>query len=173
MQPVSSRIWTCVAMSISYDNNHYTTGTSYLYNHPSKMNKTTGHCWRSKDKLISDVHLWTHSQCWLICKTLPLIALHGHRIEDLPGAIDDRDRWRERGKCMLALWFDDNDTYHSQYYVLPCAKCGWLKKKSYILALTFWQMQLKEKKMAFIAFGHFDAKSQIFRLILFFFLTEI
>ena len=28
MQSVSSRIWTRVTMSISYDNNHYTTGTS-------------------------------------------------------------------------------------------------------------------------------------------------
>ena len=31
MQSVSSRTWTCVAMSISYDDNHYTTGTSYLF----------------------------------------------------------------------------------------------------------------------------------------------
>ena len=32
MQPVSSRIWTRVAVFISYDNNNYTTGTftSYL-----------------------------------------------------------------------------------------------------------------------------------------------
>ena len=30
MQSVSSRIWTCVAVSISYDDNHYTTGTSTL-----------------------------------------------------------------------------------------------------------------------------------------------
>ena len=29
MQSVSSRIWTRVAVSISYDDNHYTTGTSY------------------------------------------------------------------------------------------------------------------------------------------------
>ena len=28
MQSVSSRIWTCVAVSISYDDNDYTTGTS-------------------------------------------------------------------------------------------------------------------------------------------------
>ena len=28
MQSVSSRIWTCVDVSISYDDNHYTTGTS-------------------------------------------------------------------------------------------------------------------------------------------------
>ena len=31
MQSVSSRIWTRVAVSISYDNNHYTTGTSTIY----------------------------------------------------------------------------------------------------------------------------------------------
>ena len=29
MQSVSSRIWTRVAVSISYDDNRYTTGTSY------------------------------------------------------------------------------------------------------------------------------------------------
>ena len=28
MQPASSSIWTRVAVSISYDDNHYTTGTS-------------------------------------------------------------------------------------------------------------------------------------------------
>ena len=30
MQSVSSRIWTRVAVSISYDDNHYTTGTSLI-----------------------------------------------------------------------------------------------------------------------------------------------
>ena len=30
MQSVSSRIWTRVAVSISYDDNHYTTGTSFI-----------------------------------------------------------------------------------------------------------------------------------------------
>ena len=31
MQAVSSRIWTRVAVSISYDDNHYTTDTAYLF----------------------------------------------------------------------------------------------------------------------------------------------
>ena len=31
MQLVSSRIWTRVVVSISYDDNHYTTGTSYIF----------------------------------------------------------------------------------------------------------------------------------------------
>ena len=30
MQLVSSTIWTRVAVSIPYDGNHYTTGTSYI-----------------------------------------------------------------------------------------------------------------------------------------------
>ena len=30
MQSVSARIWTRVAVSISYDDNHYTTGTSKM-----------------------------------------------------------------------------------------------------------------------------------------------
>ena len=31
MRPVSSKIWTRVAVSISYDDNHYTTGTSTFF----------------------------------------------------------------------------------------------------------------------------------------------
>ena len=31
MQSISSRIWTRVAVSISYDDNDYTTGTSEVY----------------------------------------------------------------------------------------------------------------------------------------------
>ena len=32
MQSVSSRIWTCVAVSTSYDDNHYSTGTTIILN---------------------------------------------------------------------------------------------------------------------------------------------
>ena len=41
MQSVSSRIWTCVAVSFSYDDNHYTTGTStYTHLHTRKHTHT-------------------------------------------------------------------------------------------------------------------------------------
>ena len=33
MQSVSTKIWTSVAVSISCDDNHYTTGTSFLFIH--------------------------------------------------------------------------------------------------------------------------------------------
>ena len=34
MQSVSSKIWTRVAVSISYDDNHYTTGTKFILTNP-------------------------------------------------------------------------------------------------------------------------------------------
>ena len=37
MQSVLSRIWTRVAMSISYDDNNYTTGTSIDYGNDKKI----------------------------------------------------------------------------------------------------------------------------------------
>ena len=38
MQSVLSRIWTRVAMSISYDDNHYTKGTSINADYTIKIN---------------------------------------------------------------------------------------------------------------------------------------
>ena len=40
MQSVSSRIWTRVTVSISYDDNRYTTGTSCTLNKETKVNQT-------------------------------------------------------------------------------------------------------------------------------------
>ena len=39
MQSVSSKIWTRVAVSIFYDDNHYTKGTSLLYKSPWDLRK--------------------------------------------------------------------------------------------------------------------------------------
>ena len=43
MQSVSSRIWTRVAVIISYDDNHYTTGTSNCDNGYAKRIQMYGH----------------------------------------------------------------------------------------------------------------------------------
>ena len=57
-----------------------------LYGHLPPITKTiqfrrtrhAGHCWRSRDELMSDVLLWTPTY------------------EDLPEAMNDREKWRER-----------------------------------------------------------------------------
>ena len=42
MQSVSSRIWTRVAVSISYDDNHYTMGTSQNFSYNTKDISSVG-----------------------------------------------------------------------------------------------------------------------------------
>ena len=60
------------------------------------------HWWRSKDELISDILLWTHSngraKVGLPARTYlqQLCADTGCSLEDFPEAMDDRDGWRER-----------------------------------------------------------------------------
>ena len=95
------------------------------YSHPPPIMKTiqvrrtrhVGHCWRSKDKLISDILLWTPSygraKAEQPTRTYiqQLCANTGYSLEDLLGAMDNRDEWPERGsgRSVLAVRHDDDD----------------------------------------------------------------
>ena len=67
-----------------------------------------GHCWRSRDELISDVLLWTPShgraKAGWPAKTYiqQLCTDTGYSPEDQPEAIDDMDGWRERVRDIRA-----------------------------------------------------------------------
>ena len=52
MQSFSSRIWTRVVVSISYDDNHYTTGTSNTKKMINKKNKKKNNTKQNKTKTI-------------------------------------------------------------------------------------------------------------------------
>ena len=81
-----------------------------LYGHLPPITKTiqvrrtrrAGYCWRSRDELISDVHLWTHSpgraKVGRSARTYiqQLSADTGCSLEDQLEAMDDRHGWRER-----------------------------------------------------------------------------
>ena len=64
--------------------------------------RRAGHSWRSKDKFISDVLFWTpsygHAKVGWPARTYlqQLCADMGCSLEDLPGAMDNRDEWWER-----------------------------------------------------------------------------
>ena len=68
-----------------------------------RMRRTrhAGHCWRSKDELISDVLLWKpthgHASVGHPPRTYidQLCEDDGCCAEDLPGAMSDREGWRE------------------------------------------------------------------------------
>ena len=87
-----------------------------LYGHLTPITKTikirqirhAGHCWRSKDKLISDVLLRTPSygqaKAGRPARTYiqQLCVNMGSSPEDLPEAMDNRERWQERVRDICA-----------------------------------------------------------------------
>ena len=74
----------------------------------ARRTRHTGHCWRSKVKLISDVLLWTplhrRAKAGRPARTYiqQLCADTGCIPEDLPEAMDDRERWQERVRDIRA-----------------------------------------------------------------------
>ena len=84
----------------------------HLYGHLTPISKTikvkwirhAGHCWRSRDELISDVLLWSPSHCRAKAErpaptyTQQLWADTGCSSADQPEAVNDREEWRERAR---------------------------------------------------------------------------
>ena len=87
-----------------------------LYGHLPPITKTiqvrqtrhAGHCWRSKDELISDVLLWTpaygQAKAGRPARTYiqQLYEDTGCSPEDLPEAMKDRKKWRENVRDIRA-----------------------------------------------------------------------
>ena len=87
-----------------------------LYGHRPPITKAiqvrrtrhAGHCWRSRDELIGDVLLWTptygranagrpaRTYIQKLCEDM------GCSPEDLPEAMNDREKWRDRVKDIYA-----------------------------------------------------------------------
>ena len=100
-----------------------------LYGHLPPITKTiqvrrtrhAGHCWRSRDELISDVLLWTPTYgrakagrpAWTyiqqLCEDI------GCGPENLPEAMNDREKWRERIRdiraCCTTWWSKHTHTH--------------------------------------------------------------
>ena len=108
-----------------------------LYGHLPPITKTiqvrrirhAGHCWRSKDELISDVLLWTptygcakaggpaRTYIQQLCEDT------GCNPEDLPEAMNDREKWRERVRDIRAggttwwwWWWYINEKFKKPFF---------------------------------------------------------
>ena len=73
-----------------------------------RRGRHAGHCWRSKDELVSDVLLWTptygQAKAGQPARTYiqQLCEDTGWNAEDLPEAMNDREKWREMVKDIRA-----------------------------------------------------------------------
>ena len=82
MQPVSSRIWTRVVVSISNDDNHYTTGTSMCFNQRGDIFTLNGRSLKLVDKFTylgssissteNDLNTWL-AKAWTAIDRLSVI----------------------------------------------------------------------------------------------------
>ena len=74
----------------------------------ARRTRHAGHCWRSRDKLISDVLLWTPTYGRAIAGRPARTYIQqlyedtGCSPEDLPEAMNDREMWRERVRDIRA-----------------------------------------------------------------------
>ena len=68
----------------------------------ARRTRHAGHCWRSKDEIVTDVFLWTpaysQSKAGRPARTFiqQLCDDTGYNPEDLREAMNDRETWRER-----------------------------------------------------------------------------
>ena len=118
-----------------------------LYGHLPSITKTikirrtrhTGHYWRSRDELISDVLLWTPLHGWAkAARTYiqQLCADTGCSLEDLPEAMDDREVWRER--VWVSVLIVRHDDVFPNYRWLPWSSTFGVWFGSYVLCSCFF-----------------------------------
>ena len=75
---------------------------------PARRTRHAGHCWRSKDEIVSDALLWTpaygQSKAGRPARTFiqQLCDDTGCNPEDLSKAMNDRETWRERVRDIRA-----------------------------------------------------------------------
>ena len=91
----------------------------------ARRTRHAGHCWRSKDEIVSDVLLWTpaygQSKAVRLARTFiqQLCDDTGCNPEDLPKAMNDSETWRERGSgiSVQAARHDDDDIVHKCFSI--------------------------------------------------------
>ena len=110
------------------------------YGHLPPFTKTTqvrrtthaGHCWRSKDELITDVFLWNtaygQTKAGRPAQTYiqQLYEDTGCSPEDLPEAMNDREKWRDRVRDIRASVQHDDDDDEGRITI------------SFIISMPYW-----------------------------------
>ena len=130
--------------------------------------RLAGHWWRSRDELISDVLLWNPSHGWAKARRPAQTYIQqlcedmGCSPEDLPEAMNDRERWRERVRDTHAngttwwwwnikIYINASRTYFIQIFIfhhdlvnaviLPCKQ-----DLQYVGCVPHWEIRPSDKR---------------------------
>ena len=146
---------------------------AYLYSHLPPITKTiqvrrtrhAGHCWRSRDELISDVLLWTpthgRAKAGRPARTYiqQLCEDTGCSPEDLPEAMNDREKVAREGQgypcyqhdmmMMMMMMIDDDDDDDDDMMMMICLSVKFFSRKYFGAAKT------KKKKEILASNYHF------------------
>ena len=99
-----------------------------------RRTRHAGHCWKSRDELISDVLLWTptysRAKAGRPARTCiqQLCEDMGCSPENIPDAMNDREKWRMRVRVLAARHDDDDDNIYMYIYI-------YIGKKQYSITL--------------------------------------
>ena len=132
-----------------------------LYRHLPPITKTiqvrrtrhAGHCWRSRDELISDVLLWTptygRANAGRPVRTYiqQLCEDTGCSPDDLPEAMNDREKWRESVRDIRAgstIWWCMY--IKSCYLVSYVWKISRKKNHNYLITNTYSIIKFESKR---------------------------
>ena len=133
-----------------------------------RWTRHAGHCWRSRDKLISDVLLWTptygQAKAGWPARTYiqQLCEDTGCSPEDLPEAMNDREKWQERVRDirasgttwwwwslvlwrhldMIALLYELQDSVHTFIWIFKKIKICFYFEKIQSFSLDTFQSHL-------------------------------
>ena len=141
-----------------------------LFGHLPPITKTiqvrrtrhAGHCWRSRDELIRDVHLWTptHGRPKAGRPARTYIQQLGEDTgccpEDLPRAMNDREEWRERVRDIRATsaiwwwwWCVLEKIKKHEKRLIGFLQILWIKKKNFffcsVMSVTLSSLPGKSK----------------------------
>ena len=117
-----------------------------------RRTRHAGHCWRNRDELISDVLLWTltygRAKAGRPARTYiqQLCEDTGCSPEDVPEAMNDREKWRERVRDIRAsgtTWWWWVPKFLIIYYNISYTKMelsGHPRKHLVWLGLVLWQI---------------------------------
>ena len=103
------------------------------------------HCWRSKDELISDVLLWTpaygQAKAGRPARTYiqQLCEDTGCSPEDLPEAMNEREKWQERVRDIRASSMTWRWWWWRYIYICICIYYRNLQLMYWLLLLSLWK----------------------------------